>query len=168
MNRPNLLALVLLSLLLASCVEPPTERETKAAHYGRYPSNYRGAVDQLMSDRHAQLGDPFQPISMSKPQKDWMGGKEERQWGYSVVVVYQAPNPVVNAPVYIHREKLFFRNGRQVAVSNVTNLGDVFQASLTNNLNSAAQQLNGGGGDDNAGGDDDSVAVPSKKKRKRK
>ena len=46
-----------------------------------------------------KAGDPFRLVGMSKPQKDWMGGSGERVWGYSVTVLYQAPNPAVGAPV---------------------------------------------------------------------
>ncbi len=160
------LVIVLASLGLSACVSPPTEQELKSARYGRYPSGYQSAVNQLMTNRHAQLGDPFHVVGMSKPAKDWMGDTGERTWGYSVTVVYQAPNPTVGAPVYNYREKIFFRNGRQVAVINATNLGDVFVSALTNNLNSAAQQLSDGGGGDGDG--EDSSAAPARKKRKKR
>ena len=139
MKRLFRLASILAILSLAGCSTPPTAEETKSAHYGSYPSSYRSALDPLLDSRHQQLGDPFEVISISKPQKDWMGDNSSRTWGYSTVVVYKAPNPAVNAPSYIFREKFFFVNNKVVAATNITNLGDVFGSAVENNLNSANQ-----------------------------
>jgi hypothetical protein len=139
-----LFPVVIACLALSACVEPPTPEEIKSAHYGSYPSNYRSALDPLLDSRHEQMGDPFEVVSISKPQKDWMGDTSGRTWGYSVEVVYKAPNPEVNAPMFIYREKFFFVNRKVVAATNETSVGDMISASLQNNLNAAAQQTNGG------------------------
>jgi hypothetical protein len=144
MKLSLLLPAVLACLALSACVEPPTPEEIKSAHYGSYPSNYRSALDPLLDNRHQQFGDPFEVVSISKPEKDWMGDSSGRTWGYSVVVVYKAPNAEVNAPMFIYREKFFFVNRKVVAANIITNMGDMLSASLQNNLNAAAQQANGG------------------------
>ena len=146
MHRLTLLLPVLALLALSSCATPPTAQEMQQAHYGSYPSNYRAQIDTVTDGFHDRLGDPFQVSSVSKPQKDWMGEAGQRTWGYSVEVCYQAPNPEVNAATYFYRAKVFFKNKKVVAVTNATNVGDVFGSALLNNLNSLNQQA--GGGDD--------------------
>jgi hypothetical protein len=151
MKRLILFVPVLALLALSSCVTPPTPEEMKQAHYGSYPSNYRSQIDTITDDFHERLGDPFQVISVSKPQKDWMGDAGNRIWGYSVELRYQGPNPSVNAPTYLYRAKVFFRNKKVVSVTDVTNFGDVLGSSLINNLNSLNQQPNGDDGSQQQG-----------------
>lgn len=147
MHRLNLLISILALGAIASCGTPPTAQEMRQAHYGSYPSDYRTQIDTVTDGFHDRLGDPFQVSAVTKPRKDWMGNPGHRTWGYSCEVRYQAPNPEVNATTYFYRAKVFFKNKKIVAVTNTTNVGDVFGSALVNSLSN----LNGQAGGDDAG-----------------
>ena len=168
MKKTALLTLALVSLLLSACVAPPTEQERKSAHYGRSPANYRVAVNHLVRERQTQFGEPLRVISVGKPQKDWMREGNGHVWGYSVVVAYQPAGIREGSPFRISREKIFFRNGRQVAVLDASNLGDAMLSAVANSLTASLQQQQSGDGDDSGGDDDASPDTSAKKRTRRK
>jgi hypothetical protein len=94
-------------LMLAGAGAPSVQQQ-RIADYGNYPTNYEELAKEVVLKK-LKRPQNVEFVSVSKPEKTWIGGPWKRTFGYSVYVkLWILPKTRENP----HGQEVFIRNGK--------------------------------------------------------